>query len=122
MTQPPGGGLDHAQKARMYQLLAEHDEIHATGEHPPHEEVAELHALVSTDPTMGPLLPGRIPLNKAEHAAVDKLAAKSEHADAQISLTRRDPGNTGPVVVHVDGIGEWHIDEHGKAAKQKAAN
>ncbi len=58
---------------------------------------------------------GRIPLTAAEHAAIDKLLAK--HGDG--SLTRRDPGETGPVLVHI-GDDTWKVDEDGTTTKQKA--
>lgn len=43
---------------------------------------------------------GRIPLSKREHTAVEKLIA--DNPGKQVSLTRRDPGDTGPVLVYVD--------------------
>lgn len=57
---------------------------------------------------------GRIPLSKAEHGAVEKLLA--EHPDAAVSLTRRDPGETGPVLVHIDDV-SYQIDEKGHRRK-----
>ena len=60
------------------------------------------------------LTEGRLPLNEAEHKAVDKLIA--EHDGASASLTRRDPGETGPLLVHV-GEKTWEIDETGKRKK-----
>lgn len=57
---------------------------------------------------------GRIPLTPAEHDAVDDLAGK--HAGEPVSLTRRDPGETGPLLVHV-GSAMFEVDEQGRAAK-----
>jgi prefoldin subunit 5 len=59
---------------------------------------------------------GRIEALQAEHDAVDKLRAK--YADAAISLTRRDPDNTGPLLVHVDND-TYVVGEDGKVTKQK---
>jgi hypothetical protein len=59
---------------------------------------------------------GRITMNEAEHAAVDKLASKN--ADAAVSMTRRDPGEAGPLLVHVDNS-TYIVDDAGKATKQK---
>lgn len=60
---------------------------------------------------------GRIPLTAEEHAAVEKLLA--HHKFDRASLTRRDPGETGPVLVHL-GDTTWVVDEAGNATKQKA--
>lgn len=60
------------------------------------------------------LHPERIPLNEAEVAAVDKLAAG--HDQAAVSLTRRDPGETGPLLVHIEAD-TWEIGEDGKRKK-----
>ncbi len=57
---------------------------------------------------------GRIPLNDDEHAALDKLRA--ENPDAGISATRKDPGDTGPLLVHVDDD-TYQIAEDGKRKK-----
>lgn len=43
---------------------------------------------------------GRIPLTAAEEEAVARLEA--EHGPAE-GLTRRDPGETGPVLVTIGG-------------------
>lgn len=61
------------------------------------------------------LIPGRLPLNEAESAAVDKLFAE-QPADQSHTLTRRDPGETGPLLVHI-GDSTWEIDEDGKRKK-----
>jgi hypothetical protein len=53
------------------------------------------------------LSPGRIPLTDDETQAVEKLLAK--HAGESISLTRRDPGESGPVLVHV-GRDTYEVD------------
>lgn len=42
----------------------------------------------------------RIPLSETETETVDYLL--TEHAGKSASLTRRDPGESGPVLVHVD--------------------
>ena len=57
---------------------------------------------------------GRIPINDAEHAAVDKLIG--ENPDANVSLTRRDPGESGPLVVHVDDD-SYEVADDGKRKK-----
>ena len=62
------------------------------------------------------LIPGRLPLSPAEHDAVNTLASK--HPDAALSLTRRDPGETGPLLVHVDDA-TYEVDESGRAVKQR---
>jgi hypothetical protein len=41
----------------------------------------------------------RIHLTRRETQAIEKLIA--EHPDAPVSLTRRDPGERGPVLVHL---------------------
>lgn len=60
------------------------------------------------------LVPGRIPMNDAENAAVEKL--QSEHPDEPVSLTRRDPGESGPLLVHV-GAMMWEVADDGKRKK-----
>lgn len=57
---------------------------------------------------------GRLPLLRAEHEAVEKLA--DENDGASLSLTRRDPGETGPLLVHL-GDTTWEISEDGKRKK-----
>lgn len=57
---------------------------------------------------------GRAPMNEAENAAVDKLAL--EHEGKAMSLTRRDAGETGPLLVHVDDD-SYEIAEDGKRRK-----
>ena len=59
---------------------------------------------------------GRLPLLAAEHDAVDTLIAKNP--DQPVSMTRRDPGETGPLLVHV-GDSTYLVDETGKATKQR---
>lgn len=58
---------------------------------------------------------GRIPLTAAEHDAVDALIGKN--SGETVSLTRRDPGETGPLLVHV-GDCIYQVDENGRARKQ----
>ena len=60
------------------------------------------------------LQPGRLPLNAAEHAAVDSLL--EQHPGQPISLTRRDPGETGPLLVHV-GDDTYQLDKRGRRRK-----
>lgn len=60
---------------------------------------------------------GRIPLLAAEHDAVDRLIAKNP--GVPLSLTRRDPGESGPLLVHV-GDATYLVDATGKARKQRA--
>jgi hypothetical protein len=60
------------------------------------------------------LVPGRTPMTEQEEAAVDKLMAEQE--GEPISLTRRDPGETGPLLVHA-GDSTWEISEDGKRKK-----
>jgi hypothetical protein len=57
---------------------------------------------------------GRIGLNDAEAAAIEKL--QGENPDAPISLTRSEPGETGPLLVHV-GEDSYQIAEDGKRKK-----
>ncbi len=45
------------------------------------------------------LLPERLPLTDAENDAVDKLI--EANPGVPVSMTRRDPGETGPLLVHV---------------------
>lgn len=61
---------------------------------------------------------GRLPLLAAEHAAVDKLVAK--HSHEPVSMTRRDPGETGPLLVHA-GDATYLVDENGHVRKQRKA-
>lgn len=49
---------------------------------------------------MSELRPGRIPLTDEEAAAIAKLEA--EHGPCE-GLTRRDPGESGPVLVTIAG-------------------
>lgn len=58
----------------------------------------------------------RIPLTTAENAAVNKLIAKNP--GEPVSLTRRDPGETGPVLVYV-GATTYVVDAAGHVRKQK---
>jgi hypothetical protein len=60
------------------------------------------------------LEPGRIFLSPEEHEAVEQLLAA--HGDKVVSLTRRDPGETGPVLVQLED-GTYEVDETGKTAK-----
>ncbi len=58
---------------------------------------------------------GRMPLNEAEHAAIDALIA--EHGgEAVRSFTRTEPGETGPICVTV-GEDEYEVAEDGTTVK-----
>lgn len=61
---------------------------------------------------------GRLPLNAAEHDALDTLTAKNP--DEQVSTTRRDPGETGPLLAYV-GADTYLVDENGRSRKQRKA-
>jgi hypothetical protein len=58
---------------------------------------------------------GRIEAQQAEHDAVDKLIA--DNPGASVSLTRRDPENQGPLLVHVNDD-TYVVAEDGSAEKQ----
>ncbi len=58
--------------------------------------------------------PGRIAMNEAESAAVEKLA--DEHDGESLTLTRRDPDETGPLLVHI-GEESWELADDGKRRK-----
>jgi hypothetical protein len=64
------------------------------------------------------LAQGRIPLTAEEHTAVQRLLEK--HSGESVTLTRRDPGETGPVLVHA-GNASYQVSEAGRATKLKAA-
>lgn len=57
---------------------------------------------------------GRLPLTEAESDAVDVLRA--QNPEAAVSFTRRNPDETGPLLVHV-GDDTYEIDGNGKAEK-----
>lgn len=59
---------------------------------------------------MTELQPGRIPMTDTETKALDALI--EEHGAAR-SLTRRDPEETGPVIVDFDGR-RFQIDANGR--------
>lgn len=61
---------------------------------------------------------GRIPLLAAEHDALDALIQKNP--DASVSATRRDPGETGPLLVQVDG-NTFLVSDDGRARKQRGS-
>ncbi len=50
---------------------------------------------------------GSLPLNDKEQAAIDEIRA--EIPDVQFSLSRRDPGETGPVIVHIPGSDPFEL-------------
>lgn len=60
---------------------------------------------------------GRIPMTDTEASAVDKIVYANDGAG--VSLTRNDPGESGPVRVEVAGVGTWLVNEAGKAVKQR---
>lgn len=62
---------------------------------------------------------GRLPLTEAEHQAVNKLIDENE--GQPVSLTRRDPGESGPLLVHV-GDDSYLVGEDGHRRKQKRAD
>lgn len=66
---------------------------------------------------MSMVSPERIPVSEKEHAAIEKLQEK--HKDQNLTLTRRDPGESGPIVVHA-GDDSYTISKAGKATKLKA--
>jgi len=59
------------------------------------------------------LSPGRIPLNDAENAAVGELATRH----ALVGLSRRDPGEAGPVVVSAADA-SWEVAEDGTVTER----
>lgn len=95
----PGlAGLSIVEKARAYQLLADHEAAHVDGGKLSRDDHRELHELLSSS---GHMYEGRIPMNDAEHKAVDRLLAGH---DGNAGLTRRDANNTGPILVHVGDV------------------
>ncbi len=58
---------------------------------------------------------GRIPAEQAEHDAIDKLIA--DNPAAQVSFSRRDPGETGPLIVDIGGD-EYEVSADGTTVKQ----
>lgn len=112
MSEQNTAPLGAAENARMWDLQAQHEAL-PEGQHLPYDEQTELHALISR--SGGSLLhESRIPLTEAEHAAVDKLVAANP--GVSVALTRRDPGETGPVLVTV-GDDTYTVSENGRAKK-----
>lgn len=67
----------------------------------------------------GMLRQGSIPMTSKEIEACKNLVVK--HGDANVlSITRRDPGETGPVLAHV-GDDTYLVESDGRTRKQKAA-
>ncbi len=65
---------------------------------------------------MGEMLhEGRIPAEQAEHDAIDKLIA--DNPDASVSFSRRDPDETGPLIVDVDDD-RYEVSADGTTVKQ----
>lgn len=62
------------------------------------------------------LHPGRLPMAAAEERALERLLAK--HPTKPISLTRRDPGENGPLLVHA-GDRTYVIDAAGRTRRQR---
>lgn len=110
-TRPPAR-LDVVRMARTYQLLAEHEHLHAEGKRLPKDAHDELHDLLAANG--GHVYAGRIPMRDAEHAAVDRLIAR--HNGSPGCLTRRDLGNSGPLLFHIDGV-TYEIAASGRAKK-----
>jgi hypothetical protein len=63
------------------------------------------------------LTEGRIPHTSAEGEAIDTLLARHK---GNATLTRRDPGETGPMIVHI-GDNTWEVTAEGKVTKQRKA-
>lgn len=61
---------------------------------------------------------GRIPHTASERSAIERLLA--DH-DGNATLTRRDPGDTGPLLVHI-GADTYVVAASGRVKKQKAAS
>lgn len=57
---------------------------------------------------------GRIPLTEAESEAIAHLL---EGHDGTATLTRRDPGESGPVLVHLADR-TFEVDEAGQVTEQ----
>jgi hypothetical protein len=53
------------------------------------------------------LTEGRIPMNDPEAEAVTRLTQPGS------TISRRDPGNTGPIVVALANGKTWLVDEEG---------
>jgi hypothetical protein len=109
---PALAGLSTERKARAYTLLAEHEAAHASGGKLSHDDHRELHELLAAGG--GHMYEGRIPMNDAEHKAVDKILASH---DGMATLTRRDHGNTGPVLVDLDTGGLYEVASNGRTKK-----
>jgi hypothetical protein len=62
------------------------------------------------------LEPGRIFLSPEEHESVEALI--TAHGEKVVSLTRRDPGESGPVLVQLEDDATYEVDEQGKTTKQ----
>lgn len=60
------------------------------------------------------LIPGRLQLSRKEERAVEQLLA--DHAGEPVSLTRRDAGERGPVLVHV-GDRTFEVAKSGATAE-----
>ncbi len=58
----------------------------------------------------------RIPLNEMEEESVNRLLRKH---GPQGSLTRTEPGETGPVRVEI-GKDSWLVDDGGHATKERS--
>jgi hypothetical protein len=116
MSDQPLERPDIVLLGRAHTLLAEHRDLHDAGERPPKEKQEELHQTLAA--AGGHLYEGRIPMTELEHDSVDKLVAAN--SGQSVSLTRRDPGDTGPVLVHV-GDDTYQIDDNGRTRKLRAA-
>jgi hypothetical protein len=56
------------------------------------------------------LLPGSIPMNEQETAALSSVRLKHD----VLSVTRKDPGNKGVLVVSTAAGGTWEIYANGE--------
>lgn len=56
----------------------------------------------------------RIPMTELEEEAVSRLIKK--HGDTDVSITRNDPGETGPVRLSI-GDQSWLVEESGHSKK-----
>ncbi len=54
--------------------------------------------------------PGRIPMSDLEAAQLELLLGELEPDAGPVSLTRRDPGELGPIIVHV-GLRAFLVDD-----------
>lgn len=75
---------------------------------------ADAFATHEEDLAAGRVPPGWKPHQKGELEAIRKL--KDEHPDKPLTVTRRDPGETGPLLLHVGD--ETFVVVKGKLRKE----